>query len=66
MQRITRFLKSEDGPAAVEYAILIAGILLTILTGITLVGGETLNFWTNNQSELGNAYSGGTTASPSP
>ncbi|HUG70110.1 MAG TPA: Flp family type IVb pilin [Pirellulaceae bacterium] len=56
MNRIDRFLKSEDGPTAVEYAVLLAGILAVVISGVTLVGGQTANFWSNNQSELDSAY----------
>lgn len=56
MNRISRFLKSEDGPTTVEYAVLLAGILAVVIGGITLVGGETANFWSNNQTELDSAF----------
>lgn len=59
MSRILRFLKSEDGPTAVEYAVLLAGILIVIIASITLVGGETADFWANNNSELESAFGAG-------
>ena len=52
MNRIVRFLVSEGGATTVEYAVLLAGILAVVIGGITLVGGETANFWSNNRSEL--------------
>ena len=58
MKRLTRFLCSENGPAAVEYAILLAGIILVCIVSLTLVGGQASNFWSNNQQELQNAFSG--------
>ena len=36
--RMTRFLKSEDGPAAVEYAVLLALIIVICLGAITVLG----------------------------
>jgi pilus assembly protein Flp/PilA len=57
MNRIVRFLKSEDGPTAVEYAVMLAGILAVVIAGITLVGGGTANFWSNNNTQLESAYS---------
>ena len=56
MSRIVRFLKSEDGPTTVEYAVLLAGILAVLIAGITLVGGGSTNFWSNNKSQLDSAY----------
>ena len=59
MNRVVRFLKSDAGPTTVEYAVLLAGILAVVIGGITLVGGETANFWSNNQSELDAAFATG-------
>jgi pilus assembly protein Flp/PilA len=36
--RIARFLKSEDGPAAAEYAVLLALIIVICLGAITVLG----------------------------
>ncbi len=36
-----RFLLAEDGPTAVEYALLLLLVLLIFLTGITMVGQAT-------------------------
>ena len=36
--KVQRFLKSEDGPTAVEYAIMLALIVIVCLTAITSVG----------------------------
>jgi len=52
MNRIVQFLKSEDGPTTVEYAVLLAGILAVVISGVTLVGGGTGNFWSNNSSQI--------------
>ena len=35
---VTRFLKSEDGPTAVEYAVMLALIIVVCLTAIVGVG----------------------------
>ncbi|MFV1964076.1 MAG: Flp family type IVb pilin [Pirellulaceae bacterium] len=55
MNAAHRFIASEDGPAAVEYAVMLAMILIVCVSAITLVGGETVNYWLNNQQELENA-----------
>jgi len=39
-QKVQRFLKSEDGPTAVEYAIMLALIVIVCLTAIQAVGTQ--------------------------
>ena len=38
LQHIKTFLKSEDGPTAVEYAVMLALIVIVCLTAIRAVG----------------------------
>jgi len=38
MSRVSRFLKSEDGPTAVEYAVMLALILVACITIVTSLG----------------------------
>ena len=38
--KIVQFLKSEDGPTAVEYAIMLALIVIVCITAIQAVGGQ--------------------------
>lgn len=59
MRRILKFCRDEDGPTAVEYAVMLACIIAVCIGSITLVGGGTFNFWNNNNNELNNAFSGG-------
>lgn len=56
MSRMVQFLESEDGPTTVEYAVLLAGILVVVIAGITLVGGGSANFWSDNKSQLDSAF----------
>ena len=37
-KRVHRFLVSEDGPTAVEYAVMLALIVIVCLTAITAIG----------------------------
>ena len=37
-QKVQRFLVSEDGPTAVEYAVMLALIVIVCLTAITSIG----------------------------
>jgi pilus assembly protein Flp/PilA len=54
MNTARRFLRGEDGPTAVEYAVMLAMIIIVCIGAITLVGGETVNYWLNNQQQLEN------------
>jgi len=38
--RVRRFLVSEDGPTAVEYAVMLALIVVVCLSTITLIGTQ--------------------------
>ncbi len=41
MNMIKRFLKSEDGPTATEYAVMLALIILAAVVLIQRIGGKT-------------------------
>jgi pilus assembly protein Flp/PilA len=56
---IRRLLRDEDGPTAVEYAVLLALILVAVMAGIGAVGGQTGGMWSNNEQQLINAGLGG-------
>lgn len=40
MSKIDRFMKSEDGPTAVEYAVMLALIIVVCIATITTLGTE--------------------------
>jgi pilus assembly protein Flp/PilA len=46
-QKVQRFLVSEDGPTAVEYAVMLALIIIVCLTAITAVGSKTSTTFNN-------------------
>jgi len=50
-QSVHRFLVSEDGPTAVEYAVMLALIVIVCLTAISSLGTAANNTFT----EVGNA-----------
>ncbi|MBN1910860.1 MAG: Flp family type IVb pilin [Pirellulales bacterium] len=52
-QKLVRFLRNEDGPTAVEYAFLLALILLVAVTSITLFGEATNTCFENSNEEFG-------------
>jgi len=37
-EKIAKFLKSEDGPTAVEYAVMVALIIVVAITAVTTLG----------------------------
>ncbi len=44
---VRRFLQQEDGPTAVEYAIMLALLILVCFVAIASIGGETSNMLGN-------------------
>ena len=51
-QGIKNFLESEDGPTAVEYAVMLALIVIVCLTAIRAVGTEASNRFTDVAAQL--------------
>ncbi len=49
---VKRFLVSEAGPTATEYAVMLALIIVVALGGITLLGEKVNTIFTNIQSTL--------------
>jgi pilus assembly protein Flp/PilA len=50
--KIVRFLKSEDGPTAVEYAVMLALIIVVCLASIQLVGTRANAIFTSVAGQL--------------
>lgn len=55
---VKKFLKSEDGPTAVEYAVMLALIIVVCLAAITTLGQNANQTFTKVGSAIGGA--GGT------
>lgn len=51
--KMHRFLVSEDGPTAVEYAVMLALIVIVCLTAVTSIGTKACTTFTNVASNLG-------------
>jgi pilus assembly protein Flp/PilA len=51
------FLKNEDGPAAVEYAIMLALIIVVCITAITTLGSNANNTFSYVGTQVGTASS---------
>ncbi len=50
---VKRFLVSEDGPTAVEYAVMLALIIVVCLVAIQAVGTNASSTFTNVSGQLG-------------
>ena len=46
-QSLVNFLKSEEGPTAVEYAVMLALIIVVCITAITTLGSNANNTFSN-------------------
>ena len=51
--KLRRFLASEDGPTAVEYAVMLALIIIVCLVAIQSLGSNTKTTFTNISNSLG-------------
>lgn len=55
--KLRTFMKSEDGPTAVEYAVMLALIIIVCLTAITAVGTQAAAQFNNIATQVGKAGS---------
>ncbi len=56
-KKVQRFLVSEDGPTAVEYAVMLALIVIVCLTAITAIGTNANSTFNNIATSLAPAAS---------
>jgi pilus assembly protein Flp/PilA len=56
-ERIVNFLKREDGPTAVEYAVMLALIIVVCITAITALGTNANKTFTNVANTIGSTAS---------
>ena len=52
-QKLRRFLVSEDGPTAVEYAVMLALIIIVCLTAISAIGTNSSTTFNNVAQSIG-------------
>ena len=52
-----RFFREEDGPTAVEYAVLLALIVATCIASVQAMANATANSFDNTATEISNAFS---------
>lgn len=53
MNAIKRFLNDESGPTAVEYAVMVALIIVVAIGAVTLLGQKTSSTFNNTATVLG-------------
>ena len=52
-QALVNFLKAEDGPTAVEYAVMLALIIVVCITAITALGSNSSNTFSYVATQVG-------------
>ncbi len=52
VKKARNFLRSEDGPTATEYAVMLALIIIVALAAITLLGQKVQTIFSNVESGL--------------
>lgn len=52
LMTLQRFFKDDEAATAVEYAVLLALILVAIITAIDAVGSTSTNYWTNDAQQI--------------
>jgi pilus assembly protein Flp/PilA len=58
MKRLLRFLREEDGPTAVEYAVMLALIVVVCLAGVQALTTETANSYNRSSDAIDAALNG--------
>jgi pilus assembly protein Flp/PilA len=54
---VAKFIKSEDGPTAVEYAVMLALIIVVCITAVTTLGSNANKTFTSVGTAIGGASS---------
>ena len=57
MEKVSNFLKREDGPTAVEYAVMLALIIVVCITAITALGSNANKTFTSVGTTIGGTAS---------
>ena len=56
-QSLVNFLKNEDGPTAVEYAVMLALIIVVCITAVTTLGSNANNTFSYVAGKIGGSAS---------
>lgn len=54
---VRNFFRDEDGPTAVEYAVMLALVLMAVIGAINSVGNSTSAMWQDNATQISEAMS---------
>jgi pilus assembly protein Flp/PilA len=54
---VVKFIKAEDGPTAVEYAVMLALIIVVCITAITALGSNANNTFSYVATQVGHTSS---------
>jgi pilus assembly protein Flp/PilA len=57
LQRVKNFLQREDGPTAVEYAVMLALIIVVCITAITALGSNANKTFSSVSTTIGGTSS---------
>lgn len=52
MRTVQKFIQDEQGPTSVEYAVMLALILMSCVVTIKALGSSTSGLWATNQQRL--------------
>ncbi len=55
INQIRSFLRNDDGPTAVEYAVMLAAILMVLIGTVRQIGSASDGLWTNNNQKMEDA-----------
>lgn len=58
MRPLIEFFRQEEAATAVEYAVMLAMVLLAVIGAIGAVGGQTSNMWGDVDSKVSAAFKG--------
>ena len=56
MKKVLRFLSEDTAATAVEYAVMLAMIIMACIGAIATVGQQTASMWADNSSGLQSAF----------
>lgn len=59
LKRLNSFLRSEDGPTAVEYAVMLALVVMGCIAAVMLLGNNTAASFVDSEQRITSAMNGG-------